>query len=52
LLRCAIGPVKSCVNRAPVKLAELLSIESIDDFDPDQSSRAEIAGAVSASARY
>jgi RNA polymerase sigma-70 factor (ECF subfamily) len=36
--------VKSRVNRARVKLAELLSIEGIDDFGPDQASRAVVAG--------
>jgi len=41
---CAVGTVKSRVNRARVKLAELLSIEGIDDFGPDQASRAVVAG--------
>jgi RNA polymerase sigma-70 factor, ECF subfamily len=36
--------VKSRVNRARVKLAELLSIEGVDDFGPDQASRAVVAG--------
>ena len=41
---CAVGTVKSRVNRARVKLAELLSIEGVDDFGPDQASRAVVAG--------
>ena len=32
----AVGTVKSRVNRARVKLAELLSIQGSDDFDPDR----------------
>ena len=47
---CAVGTIKSRVHRARVKLAELLSIESIDDFGPDQVSRAVVAGAVGMSA--
>jgi RNA polymerase sigma-70 factor, ECF subfamily len=41
---CAVGTVKSRVNRARVKLAELLAIEGVDDFGPDQASRAVVAG--------
>jgi RNA polymerase sigma-70 factor, ECF subfamily len=47
---CAVGTIKSRVHRARVKLAEWLSIESIDDFGPDQVSRAVVAGAVGMSA--
>ena len=43
---CAVATVKSRVYRARVTLAELLSIEDIDDFGPDQASRAAIAGTV------
>ena len=31
---CAVGTIKSRVNRARTRLAELLSIDGIDDFGP------------------
>jgi RNA polymerase sigma-70 factor, ECF subfamily len=37
---CPIGTIKSRVNRARGRLAELLSIESVDDLGPDQATRA------------
>jgi RNA polymerase sigma-70 factor (ECF subfamily) len=40
---CAVGTIKSRVNRARTRLADLLSIESAEDFGPDQSTRAVMA---------
>src|ERR1700742_1917973 len=40
ICECAVGTIKSRVNRARTRLAELLSIDSADDFGPDQSTRA------------
>ena len=37
---CAVGTIKSRVNRARSRLAELLAIESADDFGPDHATRA------------
>ena len=37
---CAVGTIKSRVNRARKRLAELLAIDSADDFGPDQPTRA------------
>jgi RNA polymerase sigma-70 factor, ECF subfamily len=41
---CAVGTIKSRVNRARSRLAELLSIESTDDFGPDRATRAVLTG--------
>jgi RNA polymerase sigma-70 factor, ECF subfamily len=41
---CAIGTIKSRVNRARTRLSELLAIDSIDDFGPDRTTRAILAG--------
>ncbi len=41
---CAVGTIKSRVNRARTRLAELMSIESLDDFGPDRATRAVLAG--------
>ena len=40
---CAVGTIKSRVNRARTRLADLLSIDSAEDFGPDQSTRAVMA---------
>jgi RNA polymerase sigma-70 factor (ECF subfamily) len=45
ICNCAIGTIKSRVNRARTRLSELLSIEGADDFGPDRTTR----GIVSAS---
>src|SRR4029079_17440961 len=37
---CAVGTIKSRVNRAQSRLAELLAVESADDFGPDRTTRA------------
>jgi len=41
---CAVGTIKSRVNRARTRLAELLAINSSDEFGPDQQTRAVLAG--------
>jgi RNA polymerase sigma-70 factor (ECF subfamily) len=46
---CAIGTIKSRVNRARRRLAKLLSIESADDFGPDRETRAVMGSAVGGS---
>ena len=37
---CVVGTIKSRVNRARTRLAELLSIDGADDFGPDHATRA------------
>src|SRR5215475_6549281 len=37
---CAVGTIKSRVNRARSRLAEILSIDSTSDFGPDRETRA------------
>src|ERR1700740_316241 len=37
---CAVGTIKSRVNRARTRLADLLAIDSVDDFGPDRATRA------------
>jgi RNA polymerase sigma-70 factor (ECF subfamily) len=41
---CAVGTIKSRVNRARARLADMLSIESMEDFGPDVATRAILAG--------
>jgi RNA polymerase sigma-70 factor, ECF subfamily len=43
--RCAVGTVKSRVNRARVKLAHLLGVESVNAFGPDVATEAIIGRA-------
>ena len=40
---CAVGTIKSRVNRARTRLAELMEIDSTDEFGPDQATRAVLA---------
>jgi len=41
---CAVGTIKSRVNRARSKLAALLYVDGADDFGPDETVRAVIGG--------
>src|SRR6202041_3762355 len=41
---CAVGTMKSRVNRARTRLADLLAIDSVDDFGPDRATRAGLPG--------
>ncbi|MGD9845264.1 MAG: sigma factor-like helix-turn-helix DNA-binding protein, partial [Variibacter sp.] len=40
---CAVGTIKSRVNRARGRLAELMQIEGAEDFGPDHTTRAVLA---------
>jgi RNA polymerase sigma-70 factor (ECF subfamily) len=40
ICECAVGTIKSRVNRARTRLSELMSIDSVDDFGPDRTTRA------------
>jgi RNA polymerase sigma-70 factor (ECF subfamily) len=44
ICHCAVGTIKSRVNRARTRLAELMSIDSADDFGPDRTTRAVLGG--------
>src|SRR5215207_1695535 len=41
---CAVGTIKSRVNRARARLAELMHVDNLDDFGPDKATRAVLAG--------
>ena len=41
---CAVGTIKSRVNRARSKLSALLYVDGADDFGPDNTMRAVIGG--------
>jgi RNA polymerase sigma-70 factor, ECF subfamily len=40
ICECAVGTIKSRVNRARSRLAKLLEVENIDEFGPDHATRA------------
>jgi RNA polymerase sigma-70 factor (ECF subfamily) len=40
ICECAVGTIKSRVNRARSRLAKLLDVETIDEFGPDHATRA------------
>jgi RNA polymerase sigma-70 factor (ECF subfamily) len=44
ICECAVGTIKSRVNRARTRLAKLLSIDNPDDFGPDQATRSVLVG--------
>jgi RNA polymerase sigma-70 factor, ECF subfamily len=41
---CAVGTIKSRVNRARARLTDMLAIQSVEDFGPDVATRAILAG--------
>ena len=41
---CAVGTIKSRVHRARTRLVQLLAIDSVDTFGPDQTTQAVLAG--------
>jgi RNA polymerase sigma-70 factor, ECF subfamily len=43
---CPIGTIKSRMNRGRIRLAEMLSVESVYDFGPDGVTRAILIGGV------
>jgi RNA polymerase sigma-70 factor (ECF subfamily) len=47
---CAIGTIKSRVNRARNRLAELLSVQDVGDFGPESRYRSALAAMPRASA--
>lgn len=44
ICECAVGTIKSRVNRARSRLAKLLAIDNVDDFGPDHATRAVLIG--------
>jgi len=43
---CRVGTIKSRVHRARARLAQMLAIDSVDDFAPDRTTQAVLRGAV------
>jgi RNA polymerase sigma-70 factor, ECF subfamily len=41
---CAVGTIKSRVNRARIRLAAMLNVEDMDDLGPDTMTRAALQG--------
>ncbi len=44
ICNCAVGTIKSRVNRARSRLAKLLAIDNADEFGPDHATRAVLIG--------
>lgn len=42
ICNCAVGTIKSRVNRARTRLAQMLSMETVDDLGPDSAMRAAV----------
>lgn len=44
ICRCPVGTVKSRTNRGRLRLAELMSIDSVEDLGPDKATQAALSG--------
>ncbi|KLK90050.1 RNA polymerase sigma factor [Microvirga vignae] len=44
ICHCAVGTIKSRVNRARIRLAALLNVDDVDDLGPDSMTRAALQG--------
>ena len=42
ICQCAVGTIKSRVNRARTRLAQMLAVENLDDLGPDDETRAAL----------